>query len=190
MCKENLMEPIKIAIQNWPSTDYISTIIAISSIAVSIAAVLVSIYSAHLSRATLIASKRSFVWAMSYLWSGESRNNKITPIPYIVALRVLNAPAQIEVLLFQVILNNTILFEHADNDLVMFPSEKSEYSLSISETNFAAIVNKIHDSSNDAFRVVTIKYKAIDGNSKYTYELHQIFDKCDGHWRNFKEKSN
>jgi hypothetical protein len=180
------VEPIKIAIQNWPESnglyDNLSTIIAILAFAASI-------YSAYLSRVALISSKRPFVWGMSYGVIDENQKT-ITPIPHRLALRVSNAPAQIKMQSVRVTLNTAVLLEHIETDFVRFPDDRSEWNFSIGESDFVAIINKIRGSADVAFRVIVINYKAVDGNSTYTYELHQKFDKNENQWRNYKEKSN
>lgn len=105
-------------------------------------------------------------------------------------LRVSNAPAQVVMLSFKVVLSDTVLLEHTSTDFVRFPDSGSEWSFCISEDDFKNIIDKVSRSTDIASRIVVVKYKAIDGSYVYTYELHQKFDKNENQWHNFKEISN
>jgi hypothetical protein len=159
----------------------LSTIIAILALAASI-------YSAYISRVTLISSKRPFIWGLNYSVIGDQ--NTIIPIPSKLMLRISNAPAQVIMLSFEVALDNTVLLKNTQTDFVRFPDSGSEWSFCISKDDFENIIDKISMSKDIASRIVVIRYKAIDGSSIYTYELHQKFDKGENQWHNLKEISN
>ena len=86
------MEPIKIFIENWPAQDFLAQCIPIVIAAV---AVVVSLYSAYLSRKAFNHSSRPYVWASSYGVVDQQRQC-INPVPQRLAYRVKNSPAKIK----------------------------------------------------------------------------------------------
>lgn len=135
------MDTIRLIVENWQPTpwykDWIPIIIAII-------ALLTSLVSLYWTRAEFIRNTRPFVWAASYGVIDHEKQT-IIPIPFRIAFRVKNAPARISKLEIQINLNEDQLFVGADENLVRYPDETSEWSFSLGKDHFEKIMSRSHE---------------------------------------------
>ncbi|MCL1127757.1 hypothetical protein [Shewanella surugensis] len=123
------MEPFKIFIENWPSSDLVALY---TPICIAAVAVIVSWYSAHLSRRSFNLSSRPYVWASNYGVIDQT-NRTITPIPWRLGYRVKNSPAQVIENIVSIKLGSVEIFSHKGENFVRFPDESSEWTFTIGE---------------------------------------------------------
>lgn len=179
------MDPTRVVIENWPSTnqlfEYIPLIIAVLAIAISL-------YSAYLSRKSFISSFRPYVWAVSSVFTDSER--MVIAEPHVIRLFVKNSPAKILTKDVMVSLNDKVLFSHKDENKVQFPTDEiHEWSFVIGKSEFEGIMNRSDKDKTKLRRLVSIKYSSLDGDKSYSYELEQFFDISANQWRNLTEES-
>ena len=180
------MDVTKVVIENWPKTNYLLEYLPII---IAVVAVVIALYSAHLTRKSFIASHRPYVWASSY---GVIDHDKkaIIPIPHTVAYRVKNSPAKIISTEVAIRLNNELLLSHKDENLVIFPDESSEWSFSIGKKDFENIMNRANENKSKLIRHISIKYSSLGGGKIYHYELQQTFAPNENQWKDKSERAN
>ena len=72
-----------------------------------------------------------------------------------------------------------ILHEHVTNNLVMYPSEKSQYTYTI--PNFAELL-VAHCQHDKIFRKTRIKYRSLAGGRDYKYESRFEYIPAEKRW--------
>ncbi|MBI3777182.1 MAG: hypothetical protein HY273_16845 [Gammaproteobacteria bacterium] len=179
------MEPIKIFIENWPAQDFLAQYIPIVIAAV---AVVVSLYSAYLSRKAFNHSSRPYVWASSYGVVDQERR-RIIPVPQRLAYRVKNSPAKIKLSSVSVSLGAEEIFNHTEENFVRFPDDSSEWSFSIGEDEFNELLQKHRSSNTQLLRKVFVKYMSLDGGTTYEYHLKQGFISADNQWKDIESRA-
>ena len=179
------MTPIKILIENWPEQDFLAQYIPIVIAAV---ALLVSWYSAYLSRKAFNHSSRPYVWASSYGVVDQERKC-ITPVPHRLAYRVKNSPTKIKLSCVSVTLGAEEIFKHMEENFVRFPDDSSEWSFSIGQNEFSEIMQKHRSSNAQLIRKVFVKYMSLDGGTTYEYQLKQEFVSADNQWRDIESRA-
>jgi hypothetical protein len=105
-------------------------------------------------------------------------------------LRVSNAPAQVRMLSFKIVIGDTTLLEHTQENFVRFPDSGSEWSFKVGEDDYKKVTEEVDKNIGIVSRNIVIEYKAIDGKSIYKYELNQKFDKSENQWHTIREVSN
>ncbi len=173
------MESIKIFIENWPTTNWVAQY---TPIVIAAIAVIVSLYSAYLSRRSFDLSSRPYVWASSYGVVDQGKRH-IDPVPQRVGYRVKNAPAKVLESLISVNLGDEQIFSHNEQNFVRFPDESSEWSFAIGQDSFESIMNKYDTSDQPLIRKVDVKYMALSGGRKYKYSLVQEYIKSENQWK-------
>lgn len=176
------MNSLKVIVENWPKKDlleYIPLVIAIIALAVSL-------YSVCLTRKSFIASHRPYVWASNYGVIDQDRKT-IIPIPFRVGYRVKNSPAKIIQTEVKITLNAETLLMHTDRDMVRFPDERSDWTFSIGEEDFAKIMRRSNDDKAKLSRIMSIEYSALDGGKTYHYKLQQSFNPNENQWKDISE---
>lgn len=179
------MEPIKILIENWPEQDFLAQYIPIFIAAV---ALVVSLYSAYLSRRAFKHSSRPYVWASSY---GVVNNElqRITPIPENIAYRVKNSPTKIKLSYVSVSLGTEEIFSHSVQNFVRFPDDSSEWSFSIGKKEFSEILRRHSSTNTQLTRKVIVKYTSLDEGTAYDYYLKQEFVSSDNQWKDIESRA-
>ena len=180
------MDITKVIIENWPKTNsllvYIPIIIAIIALGASL-------YSVLLTRKAFISSHRPYVWAINYGVNDPDKKT-IIPIPFRVGYRVKNSPARIIRTEVKINLNMEPLFVQAEENLVRFPDERSEWSFSIGEEDFKKIINRSNEDKSKLVRLISIEYSSLDGGKIYHYKLQQSFNPIENQWKDTSEKAN
>jgi hypothetical protein len=179
------MEPLKIIIDNWPSTSWMTTY---SPILIAGVALLVSLYSAHLSRKSYRLSSRPYVWASSYGVIDQAKNT-IIPVAQRLGYCVTNAPTKIIQNTVKVLLGDREVFSHSDNDFVRFPDGSSEWSFSIGESEFTKILSEYKSSGESLSRKVNVSYSSLDGGKEYSYTLIQEYIETDSQWKDISSQA-
>lgn len=179
------MEPLKIIIDNWPSTSWMTTY---SPILIAGVAVLVSLYSAHLSRKSYRLSSRPYVWASSYGVIDQAKKT-IIPVPYRLAYRVTNTPTKVIENTVTILLGDKEVFSHSDNNFVRFPDGSSEWSFSIGESEYTEIQNQYKSSGESLSRKVKVRYSSLSGGKEYSYTLTQEYIDIDGQWKDISSQA-
>ena len=169
------MDPIKSFIDNWP--------VVIATLALA-----VSLYSAYLSRKVFIHSSRPYVWASSYGFF-DKEYNRLIPMPHLLAYRVKNSPAKIEFNCVKLTLGDQEILKHTETNFVRFPDDFSEWSFSIGEDEFKAILEKQKSSNSQLLRNVFVKYASLNGGKKYEHHLKQEFIATDNQWKDSESRS-
>ena len=175
------MNLLKVIVENWPKKDLFEYI----PLGIAIIALAVSLYSVYLTRKSFIASHRPYVWATNYGVIDQER--KIIPTPFIVGYRVKNSPAKIIQTKVKIILNAETLLVHTDRDMVRFPDERSEWTFSIGEEDFAKIMLRSNADKAKLARIMSIEYSALDGGKTYHYKLQQSFNPNENQWKDISE---
>ena len=179
------MDVTKVVIENWPKTNYLLEYLPIL---IAVVAVAISLYSAHLTRKSFIASHRPYVWASNYGVIDHDKKT-IIPIPHRVGYRVKNSPAKIISTEVAIRLSNEILLSHKDENIVRFPDESSEWSFSIGDKDFENIINRANEDKSKLIRHISIKYSSLGGGKIYHYELQQTFAPNENQWKDKSEKA-
>lgn len=173
------MESIKIFIENWPES---SILAQYTPIFIAGVALIVSLYSAYLSRRSFNLSSRPYVWASSYGVIDQEQKS-ITPVPQRLAYRVKNTPAKVKESNVTVYLGSEEIFTHREANFVRFPDDSSEWSFSIGENQFNEIMQKNELSSASLVRKVLVKYESLSGGKEYEYSLKQKFVLAENQWK-------
>lgn len=176
------MQPIQIAISNWPNSNVSDSIV----ITIAIFALLVSLYSAYLSRAEHKLSSRPYVWAANYAVQDE-QHTRLIPQNDKIRLKVFNAPAKINELCVCFKIDGVKAFSHRESDFVRFPDETSEWSFVVGINDINDII--LQSAHKELQRCVFISYTAINHRQVFEYTLIQHFNALDGQWRSIKETS-
>jgi hypothetical protein len=179
------MDATKVIIENCPKTSHLLEYLPIS---IAVVAVLISLYSAHLTRKSFIASHRPYVWASNYGVIDHDKKT-IIPIPHRVGYRIKNSPAKIILTKVEISLNNETLFNHKEENIVRFPDESSEWTFSIDEKDFTKIMNRSNEDKSKLIRHISLKYSSLGGGKIYHYELQQIFDPIENQWKDVSQKA-
>jgi hypothetical protein len=179
------MMPIKIFIENWPEQDFLAQY---TPIVIAAVALIVSWYSAYLSRKAFNHSARPFVWASSYGVVDHERKC-VTPVPHRLAYRVKNSPTKIKLSCVSVNLGTEEIFKHTEENFVRFPDDSSEWSFSIAQNEFNEILQKYGSSSAQLIRCVFLKYTSLDDGATYEYQLKQEFVSADNQWRDIESRA-
>ncbi len=179
------MDVTKVIIENWPKKNHILEYLPII---IAVTAVVISLYSAYLTRRSFIASHRPYVWASNYGVIDHDKKT-IIPIPHRVGYRVKNSPAKIISTEVTIRLNNKILLSHKDENIVRFPDESSEWNFSIGKADFKKIMNRSNEDKTKLIRYISVKYSSLNGGKSYHYELQQTFDPMENQWKDKLEKS-
>jgi hypothetical protein len=180
-----MMDTIKVIIENWPKTNHLLEYLPIL---IAVVAVIISLYSAHLTRKSFIASHRPYVWASNYGVIDQDKKT-IIPIPHRVGYRIKNSPAKIILTEVEISLNNETLFNYKDENIVRFPDESSEWSFSIGEKDFKNIMNRSNEDKSKLTRHISLKYSSLGGGKIYHYELQQTFEPIENQWKDKSEKA-
>lgn len=179
------MEPLKIIIDNWPLTNWTT---AYSPILIAGVAVLVSLYSAHLSRKSYQLASRPYVWAISYGVVDQDKK-EIIPVPHRLAYRVINAPTQIIESTVTILLGSQEVLSYSDNNFVRFPDGNSEWTFSIGESEYTQIQNEYNHSEELLLRKVKVRYCSLDGGKEYSYTLTQKYIDKDDQWKDVSSQA-
>ena len=179
------MEPLKILIDNWPVTNLVTVYTPIFIAAV---AVVVSLYSAHISRKSFLLSSRPYIWAANYGVIDQA-NRTITPVPSRLMYRVNNSPAKVLESKVSVLLGRKELFSHDQNDYVCFPDEGGEWTFSIGQDEFERIMNEFKSSNETLYRKVKFKYSDLGKLGKFEYELNQEFVTVENQWKDISSNA-
>ena len=172
------METFKIIIDNLPETSWMETYIPIL---IAIIAVVISLYSAYLSRKSFSLSTRPYVWASSY-GVIDQNNKSIIPVPASLGYRVINSPTQVLKNEVIISLGDKEIFSHKECNFVRFPDGTSEWSFSIGKDDYDSIIEQYECSEESLVRTVDIIYKSLNGAEKYCYSLKQEFIMKDNQW--------
>lgn len=179
------MEPLKIIIDNLPPTSWMTTH---SPILIAGVAVLVSLYSAHLSRKSFRLSSRPYVWASSYGVIDQVKKT-IIPVPQRLGYRVTNTPTKIIQNTVTILLGDKEAFSHSENDFVRFPDGSSEWSFSIGESEYTKILKDYKSSGEYLSRKVEVRYSSLDSGKEYSYTLVQKYIEEDTQWKDISSQA-
>ncbi len=179
------MDATKVIIENWPKTNYLLVYIPLF---IALSALVVSWYSAYLTRKSFIMSHRPYVWGSSYAVI-DSDNKTIIPVPHKVGYRVRNSPARIIRSEVKISLNKEMLLVNTVEDLVRFPDEKSEWSFGVGEKNFKEIMDRSDEEKSKLVRLISLYYSSFCDTKIYHYELTQSFEPSENQWKDTNEKS-
>ena len=179
------MESIKILIENWPEP---SILAQYTPVFIAGVALIVSLYSAYLSRRSFNLSSRPYVWASSYGVIDQSKNC-IIPVPQQLAYRIKNTPAKVKESNVIIYLGSEEIFAHEETDYVKFPDESSEWFFSIGEKEFTEIMKKYKSSSDKLFRNVLVKYVSLSGGKVFEYSLKQEFIEVENNWKDTESQA-
>ncbi len=180
------MDVTKVIIENWPKTNLL---LQYMPIIVAVIALGISLYSAHLTRKSFIASHRPYVWGGNY-GVIDSENKTIIPIPHRLLYRVKNSPAKIIKTEIKITLNDETLLVHKDENLARFPDENSEWNFSIGEENYNQIMNRSTEDQANLLRHISIEYSSLGGGEKYMYKLGQAFGPVENQGKDNSEGGN
>ena len=179
------METIKVIVENWPKTKLLLEYIPL---AIAVIALLVSLYSVYLTRKSFIAAHRPYVWASNY-GVIDSEKKTIIPIPFRVAFRVKNAPAKIVRMEVKIEHDGQKLFVHAEDNIVRFPDERSEWSFSIGEGDFKKVMHRSDDEKTKLSRSISMEYSSLNAGRIYHYKLQQSFNSAENQWKDITEEA-
>lgn len=179
------MDIVKVVIENWPKKNYL---LEYTPIIIAVIALAVALYSVYLTRKSFIASHRPYVWASNYGVHDPDKKT-IIPIPYRVAYRVKNSPAKIIRAEVKISLGKEPLLSHAEENIVRFPDERSEWSYSIGEEDYKKIMNRSDEDKSKLSRIISIEYSSFGGGKIYHYKLQQSFNPSDDQWKVISEEA-
>ena len=150
----------------------------------------ISAVSVYWSRQQYIKSSRPYVWACNFQTLAPG-TNYATPVPYIIAVRVLNSPAKIIQLDFRIVLNEKELFSQQVKSVVRYPDDEVDWTLVLLEEAFDKLFLNIPNSlRNSVHRTIFIKYSSINGGRTYYYNLEQYFRPEANQWEVIIEEGN
>lgn len=150
-------------------------------IIIGIIALITSLVSLYWTRQEFIRNTRPFVWASNYGVIDQEKKT-IIPIPSRIAFRVKNAPARISKLEIQINLDKDQLLVNADENLVRYHDETSEWSFSLGKDAFGKIMSRPDEQKSKLRRIITIKYSSLGRGKEYHYKLAQSFNPLDNQW--------
>ena len=179
------MDTLKVIVENWPKTKYL---LEHTPIFIALIALAVSLYSVHLTKKSFIAAHRPYVWASNYAVKDPDKKTVI-PIPFRLGYRVKNAPAKIVMTEVKINLGAEQLFIHADQNIVRFPDEKSEWSFTIGNDDFKRIMDRPDEEKSKLVRLISLTYSSLDGGKIYHYKLQQSFNTADNQWKDISEEA-
>jgi hypothetical protein len=179
------MDTLKVIIENWPKTNYLTVYVPII---IALIAIGVSLYNVYLTRKSFIMSHRPYVWGINYGVIDHDKKT-IIPIPSKLFYRVKNSPAKIIRTNVKISLPNEIFIDHSADNFVRFPDEKSEWTFEIGKEKFDQIMNRSDEDKSKLLRFISIQYSSLDGGKIYNYELKQEFIPIDNQWRDISEEA-
>ena len=177
------MDTVKVVVENCPKTYYL---LEYTPIIIAVIALAVSLYSVYLTRKSFIASHRPYVWASSYGVHDPDKKT-IIPIPHRLAFRVKNSPAKIIRTEVKICLGKEQLLSHAEENIVRFPDEKSEWTFSIGKEDYKKIMNRSDEEKAKLSRLISIKYSYLGGGKIFHYKLQQLYNHSEGQWKDISE---
>jgi hypothetical protein len=114
-------------------------------------------------------------------------NRTIITIPFRVANRIKNSPAQIPGYTVVVHLSGIELFSHRDTNDFKFPDDTSEWSFTIGQQQWDNLMNRSDAEKANLVRVVSIKYSALGSGRIYKYYFEQSYMVFDNQWQDIKQ---
>ncbi len=168
---KNIMQAIKVIIDNWPSTSFP---IEWTPIIISISALIATFYSLFITNKSFRRSVRPFVSAANVLDPDTKIDN-----PKAIIFTVTNAPAKITKCNLKIVSEKIVLMKKdCGANTIEYPEKIWFHSLS--EEEFQKIIK-----NPNLIRVVLITYYSIDDKKKeYNFELIQDYDEVNKKWNN------
>ena len=173
------MDTINVLIKELPEQGWLKDWLPLLT---AFLALLISFYSAYLSRKEQVRASRPFVWAMNFA-TLDDKNNAIEQ-PQTFAYKILNAPAIINtsIKVFAISSNgdNTKdLHFHKEENQVKYPNESVQYTYAIPDFDKLII-----DANNyeTIVRIINISYKSLAGGNDYTYEIRSKYNHKQKRW--------
>lgn len=172
------MNSISISIANWPETDVVYKAVPII---IAVCALLISVYTAYISRRSFEMASRPYISANSY--GILTKDNVMHPDPLRIKFDLVNSPSRVITQEFKVMLGGEVLHESEIKDVVQFPMINGEWTYSIGEQEFNRMLKKRSKSSQKLKRLVYFEYQSLNGGKRYVYSLEQEFVPESKQWR-------
>jgi hypothetical protein len=176
--------PIKVFIDNWPGQDLV---VLYAPILIAALALLGTLYSAYLSRKAFRLSSRPYIWAASY--GHIDQQGALIPLPNMLAFRIKNSPAKVEQSSIAIILGSEEVFSFSEVSYVRFPDDSSDWSFTIGNSEWDAILQKYRSSNEKLIRNVSVEYGTLGERSRYEYHLIQEFISADNQWKDVNSEA-
>ncbi|EGQ8056241.1 hypothetical protein HPX47_003661 [Vibrio alginolyticus] len=172
------MNSISISIANWPETDVVYQAVPI---VIAMCALLISVYTAYLSRRSFEMASRPYISANNY--GILTADNVMFPDPSRIKFDLVNSPSRVITQEFKVMLGGEVLHESKIKDVVQFPMINGEWTYSIGNKEFNLMLEKHRKSSQKLERLVYFEYQSLNGGKRYAYSLEQEFVPENNQWR-------
>lgn len=173
------MNAINISVANWPETDLVYQVVPIM---IAVFALLISLYTAYLSRRSFEMASRPYLSANNY--GIVTKDNVLLPDPLRIKFELVNSPSRIVIQELKILLEEEVLHEFQRKDVVQFPMINGEWTYTIRKEEFDIILEKHSKSKQKLKRLVYFEYRALSGGKTYTYSLEQDFVPENSQWSN------
>jgi len=188
MSKEKHIDKVKVVIDDWPKKSWL---LEYTPVFIALIALLVSLYSVHLTMESFIVSHRPYVWANNYAAIDPDKKIMI-PMHNAVAFHVFNAPAKIKRIEVRIDLAKEKLLDYTQNNIVRYPDDtKTQWNHSFSYEDIKKQILILSDADKaKLFRFIDLEYSALDGGKIYYYKLKQSFDPAEQQWKYDNQDAN
>ncbi|EGQ8053816.1 hypothetical protein HPX47_001170 [Vibrio alginolyticus] len=178
------MDRVKIFVENWPETDLVYQIVPII---VAVSALVVSLYTAYLSRSSFEMASRPYLSA--HIYTFLTNDNSAIPSIDRIKYELTNAPTKIVRNEIRVLLGGELVFEKKEENLVWFPMNNGEIVFSISKQVLEEILEAANKSKLKLEREILVKYQPLNLRKTYEYVKVQEFDLINNQWLDVSTKS-